>query len=67
MATAKKKAAPKPTADKTPTVEVVTPMPEDKRVKPIKPGDVKLIDQMHQNWACFAPAHYDQAKKKPWA
>ena len=61
MATAKKKAATKPTAQKRPNVAtVVTPLPEDKRVNPIKPGDVKLLDQMHQNWACFAPAHYDQ-------
>ncbi len=62
MATAKKKAAAKPTAQKTPEIvpTVVTPLQEDKRVVPIKPGDVKLMDQMHQNWACFAPSHYDQ-------
>ncbi|TFH42328.1 MAG: hypothetical protein E4H01_13645 [Lysobacterales bacterium] len=29
-------------------------------VNPVKPGDVKLDSQMHQSWACFAPAHYTQ-------
>lgn len=60
MATVKKKAATKPTANKKPEAVVVTPIPESKVVNPIKPGDVKLAEQMHQNWACFAPSHYDQ-------
>jgi hypothetical protein len=51
MATAKKAAPKKVTAvQKEPTPEVV----------PVKPGDVKLDDMMHQNWALFAPSHYTQ-------
>ncbi len=54
MATAKKKAA----APRTKPVAVVEkPVPE---VNAVKPGDVKLEDMMHQNWACFAPSHYTQ-------
>lgn len=51
MATTKKAAAVKP------TVVEEQPVPE---VNPVKPGDVKLEDMMHQNWACFAPSHYTQ-------
>ena len=61
MATAKKRAAARPTAQKKPAAPtVVAPLPAPKVVNPIKPGDVKLAEQMHQNWACFAPSHYDQ-------
>jgi hypothetical protein len=38
-------------------------------VNPVKPGDVKLIAQMHNNWACFLPSHYTQDQvedKKTW-
>ncbi len=38
-------------------------------VNPVKPGDVKLNDQMHQNWACFLPSNYTQDQvedKKTW-
>jgi hypothetical protein len=38
-------------------------------VNPVKPGDVKLQAQMHNNWACFLPSHYNQAQvedKKTW-
>lgn len=54
-----KKAAPKSAAvAKKEEAPVQVPLPE---VNPIKPGDVKLDDMMHQNWAMFAPAHYTQA------
>jgi hypothetical protein len=44
-----KKTAPKVAAvHEEPTVEV----------NPVKPGEVKLDDMMHQNWALFAPSHY---------
>lgn len=38
-------------------------------VNPVKPGDVKTQEQMHNNWACFLPSHYNQDQvedKKTW-
>jgi hypothetical protein len=38
-------------------------------VNPVKPGEVKTEDQMHNNWACFMPSHYNQAQvedQKTW-
>jgi len=60
MATAKKAAAKTAPKKPAPPAVTLTPHPEVVTVNPIKPGDVKLADQMHQNWACFAPAHYTQ-------
>lgn len=68
MATVKKKAAPKRAAVTKPVVPAVEKLPEPtislvdepQKVVPIKPGDVKLANQMHQDWACFVPAHYTQ-------
>jgi hypothetical protein len=61
-----KKAAPK--KEVTPVVEQT---PEEIRlpVNPVKPGDVKTQEQMHNNWACFLPSHYNQNQvedKKTW-
>lgn len=50
--TAKKAATKKAAAPKS------TPMGDDRPVVPVKPGDVKLADMMHQNWACFAPSEF---------
>lgn len=63
MATTKKAAAKKPAATKataTPAVEAVSDNPVPPEVNGVRPGDLKLDDMMHQNWACFAPAHYTQ-------
>lgn len=68
MATAKKKATPRKAAATKPSVPAVEKLPEPtvslvdepQRVVPIKPGDVKLANQMHQDWACFVPANYTQ-------
>jgi hypothetical protein len=61
-----KKAATKAAA---PTVQPVETEKVRLPVNPVKPGDVKLNDQMHQNWACFLPSHYTQGQvedKKTW-
>lgn len=62
-----KKAAPKKatkTAEKPAVTEKVR-LP----VNPVKPGEVKTEDQMHNNWACFMPSHYNQDQvedQKTW-
>lgn len=62
-----KKAAPKKattTAEKPAATEKVR-LP----VNPVKPGEVKTEDQMHNNWACFMPSHYNQDQvedQKTW-
>lgn len=64
--TAKKAATKKaaaPVVSKAPPEKVRLP------VNPVKPGDVKTQEQMHNNWACFLPSHYTQAQvedKKTW-
>ena len=63
--TTTKKAAPKKAAP------VAQAEPENVRlpVNPVKPGDVKIEAQMHNNWACFIPSHYTQAQvedQKTW-
>lgn len=58
MATTKKAPAKKAaTAKVAPEVVTETPVPQ---VNGVRPGDLKLDDMMHQNWACLAPAHYSQ-------
>lgn len=72
--TTAKKAAPKKAA----TVKKAAPAAAKKAapketvrlpVNPVKPGDVKLEAQMHNNWACFVPSHYNQDQvedQKTW-
>jgi hypothetical protein len=55
MATTKKTAVEKPAREPVAVENKPAPI-----VNPVKPGDVKLNDMMHQNWACFAPSHYTQ-------
>jgi hypothetical protein len=62
-----KKAAPKKAASE------VNPEGATEKVRlpvnPVKPGDVKTQEQMHNNWACFLPSHYNQDQvedKKTW-
>lgn len=72
---ATKKAAAK-TATNTPTsIPAVAPdsaveaSTERLPVNPVKPGDVKLGEQMHNNWACFLPSDYTQGQvedQKTW-
>jgi len=62
-----KKAAPKAAA--VPAVKTAETEKVRLPVNPVKPGDVKLNDQMHQNWACFLPSNYTQDQvedKKTW-
>ncbi len=45
------------------------PAPERLPVNPVKPGDVKLMEQMHNSWALFLPSHYNQGQvedQKTW-
>lgn len=52
MTAPKKKTAAKKTEAKA---ESEAPL---RAVVPVKPGDVKLTHEMHQNWACFAPSDF---------
>lgn len=63
--TTTKKAAPKKAAP------VAQAEPENVRlpVNPVKPGDVKLKQEMHNHWAVNVPSHYNQAQvedQKTW-
>lgn len=62
-----KKAAPKAAA--APAVQPAETVTVRLPVNPVKPGDVKIEAQMHNNWACFLPSHYTQDQvedKKTW-
>jgi len=63
------------TAKKAPTTKAVAPVEKTAPAKirlpvnPVKPGDVKIDAQMHNNWACFLPSMYNQDQvedKKTW-
>jgi hypothetical protein len=65
-AVTKKAAAPVPKAAPVQAVpEVTVRLP----VNPVKPGDVKMAAQMHNDWACFLPSDYVQSQvedQKTW-
>ena len=60
MATAKKAAPKKKAAAATKPATPEEAPAHDREVTPVKPGDVKLENMMHQQWACFAPSDYSK-------
>jgi len=59
------KAAPKKAAAPSPVPAPALRLP----VNPVKPGDVKMAAQMHNEWACFVPSDYVQSQvedQKTW-